>query len=44
MCVATVLLATGMLPMTEPVTHLVLDPTDPFQEGFVVGKPWEPEY
>ncbi|GHG61114.1 hypothetical protein GCM10012320_35950 [Sinomonas cellulolyticus] len=21
--------------------QLVLDPTDPFQEGFVVGKPWE---
>jgi proline racemase len=24
--------------------QLVLDPTDPFQAGFVVGKPWEPEY
>ena len=24
--------------------QLVLDPTDPFQEGFVGGKPWEPEY
>ena len=23
--------------------QLVLDPTDPFQEGFVVGRPWEPE-
>ncbi|WP_216639980.1 proline racemase family protein [Arthrobacter sp. QXT-31] len=23
--------------------QLVLDPSDPFQEGFVVGKPWEPE-
>lgn len=26
------------------LNQLVLDPTDPFQEGFVVGKPWEPEY
>jgi proline racemase len=24
--------------------QLVLDPSDRFQEGFVVGKPWEPEY
>jgi proline racemase len=24
--------------------QLVLDPSDPFPEGFVVGKPWEPEY
>lgn len=24
--------------------QLVLDPTDPFQEGFVVGRPWESEY
>lgn len=23
--------------------QLVLDPTDPFQEGFVVGRPWQPE-
>ncbi|MGW0705709.1 proline racemase family protein [Streptomyces sp. NPDC002643] len=23
--------------------QLVLDPTDPFQSGFVVGRPWEPE-
>jgi proline racemase len=23
--------------------QLVLDPTDPFQEGFVVGRPWEPD-
>lgn len=23
--------------------QLVLDPTDPFQNGFVVGPPWEPE-
>lgn len=23
--------------------QLVLDPTDPFQHGFVVGRPWEPE-
>ena len=26
------------------LNQLVLDPSDPFQEGFVVGKPWEPEY
>lgn len=26
------------------LNQLVLDPTDPFQEGFVVGKPWESEY
>ncbi|TNB67273.1 hypothetical protein FHJ30_20910 [Arthrobacter sp. BB-1] len=24
--------------------QLVLDPSDPFQEGFVVGKPWKAEY
>jgi proline racemase len=24
--------------------QLVLDPSDPFQEGFVVGRPWEVEY
>ncbi|MCT9077090.1 proline racemase family protein [Streptomyces fulvoviolaceus] len=23
--------------------QLVLDPTDPFRNGFVVGRPWEPE-
>lgn len=26
------------------INQLVLDPSDPFQEGFVVGKPWESEY
>lgn len=26
------------------LNQLVLDPSDPFQEGFVVGKPWESEY
>ncbi|MFD1213008.1 proline racemase family protein [Arthrobacter sp. GCM10027362] len=26
------------------LNQLVLDPTDPFQEGFVVGRPWAPEY
>ncbi|WP_427116734.1 proline racemase family protein [Pseudarthrobacter scleromae] len=26
------------------LNQLVLDPSDPFQEGFEVGKPWEPEY
>ena len=25
------------------INQLVLDPSDPFQEGFVVGKPWESE-
>ncbi|WP_307841111.1 proline racemase family protein [Streptomyces endocoffeicus] len=24
--------------------QLVLDPSDPFQNGFVVGRPWEPEH
>lgn len=105
MCVATVLLETGMLPMTEPTTRLVLqspagligiasdcrdgkvlrvrltnqpafayhldavihvdglgpvtvdvaygvmtfavvevlDPSDPFPDGFVVRRPWDPE-
>ncbi|WP_258804261.1 proline racemase family protein [Pseudarthrobacter sp. NS4] len=26
------------------LNQLVLDPSDPFQEGFVVGKPWKSEY
>lgn len=26
------------------LNQLVLDPSDPFQEGFTVGKPWESEY
>ncbi|MEE9095228.1 proline racemase family protein [Pseudarthrobacter phenanthrenivorans] len=26
------------------INQLVLDPTDPFPEGFVVGKPWKAEY
>lgn len=26
------------------INQLVLDPGDPYQEGFVVGKPWEAEY
>ncbi|MFF2315263.1 proline racemase family protein [Arthrobacter sp. NPDC058097] len=26
------------------LNQLVLDPSDPFQEGFVLGKPWEAEY
>ncbi|CDR01628.1 proline racemase family protein [Streptomyces iranensis] len=25
------------------LNQLVLDPSDPFQSGFVVGRPWEPE-
>jgi proline racemase len=24
--------------------QLMLDPTDPFQEGFVVGRPWQPKH
>lgn len=26
------------------LNQLVLDPSDPYQEGFVVGKPWKAEY
>ena len=26
------------------INQLVLDPSDPFPEGFVVGKPWKAEY
>lgn len=33
MCVATVLLETGMLPMTEPVTHLMLESLAGLIEG-----------
>jgi len=37
-CVTTVLLETGMVPMREPVTELSED--DPFPEGFTVGDIW----
>lgn len=25
------------------LNQLVIDPSDPFQQGFVVGSPWDPE-
>lgn len=26
------------------LNQVVLDPSDPYQVGYVVGKPWEPVY